>query len=564
MLDPQRAAALRALGYQAYRQGNYPRARQHFERALALFGGDGADAATAHSDLGAAHAALGDHAAALRHHQAALQWRRTAGAATDLAATLQNLGATQRQLGALAEAEASHTEALALWTQALGHDHPMVARALGSLAALRSQAGDFAAAELHWRQALSVLRQAHGPNHPALAPTLHNLGVACRMQQRLEDAAAAFAAALAARPDLIAAQHNLAAALSRLGRTAEAARHRDQALARENVFVQPAPDPTAPRVLILANADTGNVPLEHIIPEQSYTRIWWFAAHGAARKSTPLPPYDIVFNGIGDADLTGPTEAVIAAFLRGCTKPVLNQPCRIAPTRRDLLARTLAGIEGCIIPETIRLPPGHAIQQAHAAGLHPPFLLRPIGAHGGKGVIRVNAAAEAPPPPADYYATNFIDCRGPDGYVRKYRVIYVDRVPYPYHLAISQDWMVHYFSAGMEQHDWKRCEEAAFLADWTAAVGPLAARAITAIGQRLDLDYCGVDFAVSPDGRAVIFEANATMLVHPEEPGGRLAFKNSCVATIIAGVARLLGEPPAAGAPPHDPASAGRWTPKIC
>jgi tetratricopeptide (TPR) repeat protein len=592
MPDPQRAAELRALGYQAYRQGNYPRARQHFERALSLVDEAGADAATAHSDLGATAASAGDHAAALRHHEAALQLRRSGLLATDLAATLHNLGATYRALGRFAEAEASHQEAVRLWRHELGDMHPMVARglsslgtlarlrgelrqalalhgealrihaqsqprsiagealALGDLAAVHAQEGDFAAAENHWRAALGLLQQVRGNNHPSLAPMLNNLGVAARIQNHLDQAADYFAAALAAEPALVTAQHNLAAALSRLGRVAEARRQRDQALARENIFVQQAPNPAALRILILSHADTGNVPLEHIIPERFFTRIWWFPAHGGARKAGAVPAHDIVFNGVGDADMTADTQAVVAAFLRGCAKPVLNHPSRIAQTRRDLLANTLADIDGCVVPKVIRLTPAISVQeQTETAGISTPLLLRPIGAHGGQGVTLIEnwSAPDIPPvPKAACYGTPFINCRGTDGFVRKYRIIFVNRVAYPYHLAISADWMVHYFSADMEAHDWKLAEEAAFLADWEAAVGPVAAKAITAIGQRLNLDYCGIDFSVLRDGRALIFEANATMLVHPEAETGPLAFKNAAVAAIIAAMHRLLTDRAAA------------------
>ena len=36
-----------------------------------------------------------------------------------------------------------------------------------------------------------------------------------------------------------------------------------------------------------------------------------------------------------------------------------------------------------------------------------------------------------------------------------------------------------------------------------------------------------------PDGRALLFEANATMLAHPEAPEGPLAHKNAPVARIV-------------------------------
>ena len=46
--------------------------------------------------------------------------------------------------------------------------------------------------------------------------------------------------------------------------------------------------------------------------------------------------------------------------------------------------------------------------------------------------------------------------------------------------------------------------------------GPQSLAALAAAGRRLDLDYCGADFSLLPDGRVLLFEANATMLVHPE------------------------------------------------
>jgi glutathione synthase/RimK-type ligase-like ATP-grasp enzyme len=76
-------------------------------------------------------------------------------------------------------------------------------------------------------------------------------------------------------------------------------------------------------------------------------------------------------------------------------------------------------------------------------------------------------------------------------------------------------------------------EELSFLADPAAAIGERAMAAACAIGERLDLDYAGLDFTVLPDGRLMVFEANATMLVHPEPAGGPFAHKNPYVETIL-------------------------------
>ena len=64
--------------------------------------------------------------------------------------------------------------------------------------------------------------------------------------------------------------------------------------------------------------------------------------------------------------------------------------------------------------------------------------------------------------------------------------------------------------------------------------------AIRAIGQRLDLEFCGVDFSVLPDGRVLLFEANATMLAHLEASDGPLAYKNVYIDNILKAFWRVL------------------------
>jgi glutathione synthase/RimK-type ligase-like ATP-grasp enzyme len=63
--------------------------------------------------------------------------------------------------------------------------------------------------------------------------------------------------------------------------------------------------------------------------------------------------------------------------------------------------------------------------------------------------------------------------------------------------------------------------------------------ALAAIGRRLGLDYGGIDFGLLPDGRIVVFEANATMLVHPEHAPA-LAYRNDAVAAIQAAFETML------------------------
>jgi len=73
----------------------------------------------------------------------------------------------------------------------------------------------------------------------------------------------------------------------------------------------------------------------------------------------------------------------------------------------------------------------------------------------------------------------------------------------------------------------------AFLSDPRAAIGAAAMAAIEAIGARLDLDYGGVDFSLLPDGRVLVFEANATMLTHLEADDSPFAAKNAFIRPIM-------------------------------
>ena len=115
----------------------------------------------------------------------------------------------------------------------------------------------------------------------------------------------------------------------------------------------------------------------------------------------------------------------------------------------------------------------------------------------------------------------------------------MDRRPYPYHLGISDHWLVHYATSLTPGDAALQAEELRFLQDPQGALGPEAWTAIAAVGARLDMDYAGVDFSLTPDGRVLVFEANATMLTHTEsEPP--LDRKNPYVERIISAFQALV------------------------
>jgi glutathione synthase/RimK-type ligase-like ATP-grasp enzyme len=400
------------------------------------------------------------------------------------------------------------------------------------------------------------------------AVSLFNIGTAYFMHRHWTPAAQWYRLALMLDPDLVPANQNMAALLQQEGRLAEANMLYDRAYRRQSLFVEPAAIAVR-NILILCASRPGNVPFDFLLPLDCNTRIKWVieyaeqadseatASTGSVdrareRRAPALPHFDLVFNAIGDADTARRSRAAVDRFLVRNDKPVLNPPAAIECTSRDRIAALLSGIEGICVPRTVRWQAGAAVEEdARTAALCTyPVISRPAGAHGGDGVHlwqspqplaeALHAIASASDMGAELYLSHFHDYRSDDGYYRKYRVIFVDRQPYPYHLAISSQWLVHYVTADMLSAPWKTREEFRFLNDPAQSLGAAAWQALEVIAQRLNLDFCGIDFSILPDGRLLVFEANATMLVHPEEHHVSLKFKNWHVQNILNAFNRLM------------------------
>ncbi|MGO8921020.1 MAG: hypothetical protein ACLQJR_34445 [Stellaceae bacterium] len=403
------------------------------------------------------------------------------------------------------------------------------------LAAAHREAGDAVAAMAAELAAAAL--EARAP----LA--LCNIATACLQAGQRAQAKRWYGLALRLDPALVAAHRNLAAILETEGLLAEARRHRDEAYRRQSVFVEPAAV-EARRVLLLAASGYGNVPVEDLFPPATVTRITWFVDYAKPGEADRLPDFDLVFNAIGDPDMMGPLLPEVAGFLSRLEKPLLNRPEAVARTRRHLLPALLGDIADVVVPPVARLARAELSDPGRAARVGFPLILRPVGAHGGQGVSLIETpdgfAAAALGEAMDFYLTAYRDYRSPDRYFRKYRVIFVDREPFPYHLAISQHWLVHYFSADMLQPSWKRAEEERFLEAPAQALGPKAMAALAEIGRRLDLDFCGIDFALDGAGNVLMFEANATMAVHLKDAPQAFPYKHRHVPKIFAAFAAMV------------------------
>jgi glutathione synthase/RimK-type ligase-like ATP-grasp enzyme len=174
-----------------------------------------------------------------------------------------------------------------------------------------------------------------------------------------------------------------------------------------------------------------------------------------------------------------------------------------------------------------------------------PFLVRSPGFHTGRYFVRVEnlqslAAAATEFPGDDLCIIDELDARDGDGFFRKCRVMIIDRKIYPLHLAISRNWKVHYFRADMAESPENRLKDAAFLDDMANVIGARGMAGLERINAALDLDYCGIDFAVNAAGDILVFEANATMVMVPLSGDAKWNYRRLAFDKVFSAVHTML------------------------
>lgn len=299
----------------------------------------------------------------------------------------------------------------------------------------------------------------------------------------------------------------------------------------------------APTILVLLSAMGGNVRTEHTLTDDRFSLLRIQVEYWDPAKTAALPPYDVVFNGIGEADINPGSLETAISLLQPVTAPVVNRPEIVLGTgRRDIPGR-LAGLDGVIVPATevvtrAMLSSPDAAALLADLGFQFPLLVRPPGFHSGQHFHKIDNPDELRVPLRDgpfneFLVTQYIDYRNADGQFRKYRLLFIDGELYPYHLAISDHWKIHYFSALMAGNPANKAEEQRFLMDMTGALGAKAVAGLRGIQARMGLDYCGIDCSLSPEGDVIVFETNATMLIHSEESETEFAYRHRHVATLV-------------------------------
>ncbi|SAL61225.1 TPR domain-containing protein [Caballeronia udeis] len=366
------------------------------------------------------------------------------------------------------------------------------------------------------------------------------LGLAYAGLNRLELSLDRFERVLAQSPDDTSALQFVANLQQALGQTPQAREHYRRGLAlKPFVTIEAIKSPPAFRVLMLFAPGAGNTPFEHLVHQVGYeTHVLNLLPDVAYDTDMLRDSADVVVNLVADVDQGRALLAPATKLVDLIGKPVVNHPGKIARTSRDSIARRLTAVSGCHIPQTLRVSGERAFgleRDPRLASFSRPWLIRLAGTHNGDDFQKVHDENEvdafvAQFPDADFYLTEYFDYRSADGFFRKYRFMFIDGGIYPYHLAIHDEWKVHHANTDMLNQHWMQDEERAFLADPHSVFGPRQFHALRAIQREIDLDYFGIDCALDLNGRVVVFEVNACMLVHSNNE--HFYYKNKSVSLI--------------------------------
>ncbi len=305
-----------------------------------------------------------------------------------------------------------------------------------------------------------------------------------------------------------------------------------QALGIRQLYRLPASGQVGIRLLaIMGPGDLmANAPLEFLLEGSDVSLDMLYVA-----PDLPLPPslpdHDLVFVAVGESDRNRPLLKQLESVMASWPRPVLNMPDRIIRTSRDGACALLKSAPGVAMPISARID-RQTLERVGREELSItailedgdfPIIVRPVDSHAGRGLAKIDDPAAIADylqtmPDSEFYVARFVDYRGKDGLFRKYRIVFIDGRPYAGHMGISEHWMIHYLNAGMTESAAKRSEEARFMADFEEDFARRHEGALSAIAERMRLDYLVIDCAETPGGELLIFEVDTGAVIHAMDP----------------------------------------------
>ncbi|MBV8666821.1 MAG: tetratricopeptide repeat protein [Burkholderiaceae bacterium] len=513
---PEHVFGWKALGKALLLSGRTQEALAPLERATKIASND----PDSFIDLGTALQNLGRFADAEKCYRQVVKLNPTSAVMRD------TLGVLLSSMGRFAEAEQEIRRALAL--------DPRFLQAHINLGYVSDNQAHWAEAEKCYRNVLAF--------DPEFYEAHRRLGdLLAKLPGRGLDAIPYLEKAIALNPRDANSMIGLANVLMAEKRTEESNAMYRRAMQIEPLITWPARQPTPEfRLLLLDTPGAGSTPMKYLAGRSSYECNFVPVLPDANYDLDLLhAKADVVFNMIADADNGAEILPYALELADKIDRPIVNHPRKIMATDREMIANKISGIPLARVPKTIRVAAETVAGgewRKHLDEFSMPMLIRCAGMHGGDDFEKVDSVEGIDAfvfghPDSTFYLGEYIDYQSADGYFRKYRVICLDGEVLPYHLAIHNHWMVHHFRTDMANQEWMRKEEEAFLKNMDDVFDARHQESLRAIGKATGLDYCGIDCSLDREGNIVVFETNATMLVHDEKEA-TFAYKNPYIAKI--------------------------------
>ncbi len=329
---------------------------------------------------------------------------------------------------------------------------------------------------------------------------------------------------------------------STLGNCDFALEMQKKALELETAYrIVPSKAPTVRLLALMTPGDSSeNTPLEYLVEDSDIQLDLLYILPG---KPLPvaIPEHDVAIVAAGSSSRDA--LALMERLTSEWPRPVLNPAQCIRRCSRESLCLLLEDIPDLVIPNS-------AIASRHDLGaanqtFDPPMTIRPLDSQAGRGLARIEssqalAAYLAQSEAAAFHVSRYVEYRSRDGRYRKLRIVLIDGQPFLCHLAIGNDWIVHYGSSGMMESSDKRCEEARLLEHFESDFLPRHRAALGRIAGRLELDYVVIDCAETQDGKLLLFEADNRGWVHATDPVDLFAYKQEPMKRVFSAFREML------------------------
>ena len=323
----------------------------------------------------------------------------------------------------------------------------------------------------------------------------------------------------------------------------------DQAFLHRNVFRFLSPPQPQIRLLVIAGPGnmSHNVPLDFVLFNQN-VQLDYFYVVNENQTWESVPDHDVAILGLGESSQHTALHHIIEKQRRQWPRPYLNNAKGVMNCARERLYALLKDDPSVIVPRTQR------VDRTDVSRVPLPYLIRPIDTHSGQNFEKIQDSLAL----ADYlnrstsdvfYVSDFVDCAKEDGLFRKFRIALIDKKPYVCHLAISEDWVVHYIASHMELSREKREEEEKFMFEFDTIFLAQHGASLSRVAHLIDLDYVVLDCGLSREGRLVLFEADNGAWIHDTDDPEIYPYKSEIMNKAFTAFTKMLIDHPKLAAP---------------